>query len=86
MIIDPYVFGTADITGTYAGDVKKGKLYVNDSYTGVVGGDFIDGKFSFYVKGKFLATDKVELEGLNSSDIVVVEKQIVEIIRNDLEE
>ncbi|EOD7435750.1 immunoglobulin-like domain-containing protein [Enterococcus faecium] len=80
MHIDPFIFGANNITGTYSGDVKKGKLYVNNSYAGVIGGTFKEGKFSFYARGKFLATDKVELEGLDGSDIVVVEKQRVEII------
>lgn len=80
MHIDPFIFGSTNITGTYSGDVKKGKLYVNDAYAGVIGGEFKEGKFSFYARGKFLATDKVELEGLDGSDIVVVEKQRVEII------
>ena len=86
MHIDTYIFGSNDITGTYTGDVEKGKLYVNDAYAGVIGGKFSDGKFSFYAKGKFQSTDKVELEGLNGLDTVVVEKQIVEIIKNNLEE
>ncbi|WP_165004713.1 MULTISPECIES: immunoglobulin-like domain-containing protein [unclassified Enterococcus] len=80
MHIDPYIFGSDNITGTYTGDVERGKLYVNGAYAGVIGGTFSDGKFIFYAKGKFEATDKVELEGLNALDVVVVEKQIVEII------
>jgi hypothetical protein len=82
MFIDPFVFGSTNITGTYTGDVKKGKLYVNEVYAGVIGGTFKNGEFTFYARGKFEATDKVELEGLNELDAVVVEKQRVEIINN----
>lgn len=80
MHINPFVFGSTDITGTYTGDVKKGKLYVNNSYAGVIGGTFKEGKFSFYARGKFLAIDKVELEGLNNLNAVVAEKRKVVII------
>ncbi|MDB1581918.1 hypothetical protein PMT42_09910 [Enterococcus faecalis] len=60
--------------------MKRAKLYVNDTYSGVSGGTFNDEKFTFYVRNKFKSTDKVELEGLDSKDSVLVERTIVEIL------
>lgn len=80
MLINPYQFGTNNITGTYTGEISQGKLYVNDQYGDVIGGSFNNGDFTFYAKGKFEAADKVELEGLGANGAVVVEKQLVEII------
>ncbi|MDN3100703.1 hypothetical protein P0E61_10135 [Enterococcus faecalis] len=84
MTINPYPYGNEYITGTYTGEIKKAKLYVNDKYTGVVGGTFKSNNFTFYVKGRFKSTDKVELEGLSGQDKILVEKQQVEIITTKL--
>lgn len=80
MTINPYPFGDANITGTYTGEIKKTKMYVNDQYSGVIGGTFKDGNFTFYARNKFKANDRVELEGLSAESTVLVEKQLVEIL------
>lgn len=82
MTIDPYIYGSENITGQYTGAVESGKLYVNKKYSGVIGGTFIDGRFKFYALHRFGAEDLVELEGLSGDNKVIVEKQVVKIKQN----
>ncbi|EMG27662.1 lipoprotein [Listeria fleischmannii 1991] len=55
-----YTVGDAYITGTYTGDVKQADLKINGSYI-TSGGEFEDGKFSFYVGNKVKAGQDVKL-------------------------
>ncbi|HFR3101216.1 TPA: immunoglobulin-like domain-containing protein, partial [Enterococcus faecalis] len=63
----PYKLGTANLTGSYTGDVVKGRLYVNGTAV-ATGGTFSNGQFTFYVVGRFTKNDKVEIAGLDRND------------------
>ncbi|WP_133296349.1 immunoglobulin-like domain-containing protein [Listeria kieliensis] len=64
---DGYTIGQTNITGSYAGDVVKGQLYVNGKYVST-GGTFSGGKFTYYVKaGSIKPGDKVEIVALDKN-------------------
>ncbi|WP_461240498.1 immunoglobulin-like domain-containing protein [Paucilactobacillus sp. N302-9] len=67
-----YVVGSSSITGTYNGDVAKAQLFINGEYTGIMGGSFAAGVFTFPVTGTNIKlTDKVELRSLTASNGVL---------------
>ena len=64
--VDTYKLGDSTITGTYTGDIHKGKLVVNGEVISW-GGTYKDGKFSYYVGNlKVSEDDQVVLMGANN--------------------
>ncbi|EMF0049412.1 BspA family leucine-rich repeat surface protein, partial [Enterococcus hirae] len=51
--VDTYKLGDSTITGTYTGDIHKGKLVVNGEVISW-GGTYKDGKFSYYVNSQII--------------------------------
>lgn len=77
--LDEYKLNSANITGTYTGDVTKATLYVNGTKV-VTGGTFEDGEFSLYAYRRFTKEDLVEVAGvdnkgkeLDRQNLVIVE-------------
>lgn len=57
--------GDSYITGTYTGDIKYAKVYVNGKEL-AAGGDFNNGSFQYYVGGQIKAGDTVTIEGYSA--------------------
>ncbi len=63
-----FTVGAVEITGTYTGDVKKAKLYVNDKLISQ-GGTFKNGSFTYYVGQNVISKgSNVRLVALTSDD------------------
>lgn len=71
--VNTYIMGQDNITGWYGANIVTARLYVNDTYVSV-GGTFADGKFTYFARNRFNVNDKVELRGLNASNVEVVSK------------
>lgn len=71
--VSPYTIGQDNITGWYGANIVTARLYVNDTYVSI-GGTFTDGKFTYFARNRFNVGDKVELRGLNASNVEVVRK------------
>lgn len=81
LVANSYTIGDLNLTGTYTGDIAKARLVVNGK-TISWGGDFISGKFSYYVgQGKIKAGDTVELIGYSAYD-EELDKQTVKLASN----
>lgn len=61
-----YTIGDAYITGTYTGDVKQADLIIDGVNINYSGGEFKDGKFSFYVGNKIKANNEVKLAAFDA--------------------
>lgn len=73
-----FSLGSEQITGTYTGDVKKARLYVNDQLISQ-GGTFKNGTFTYYVgKNTLNKNSKVRLVAL-SADNKELDNQTVQI-------
>lgn len=73
-----FLLGSEQITGTYTGDVKKARLYVNDQLISQ-GGTFKNGTFTYYVgKNTLTKNSKVRLVAL-SADNKELDSQTVQI-------
>ncbi|MDT2651627.1 immunoglobulin-like domain-containing protein, partial [Enterococcus hirae] len=66
--VDTYKLGDSTITGTYTGDIHKGKLVVNGEVISW-GGTYKDGKFSYYVNSQIIkAGDQATIQGYDKFD------------------
>lgn len=78
IVANTYTIGDLNLTGTYSGDIAKARLVVNGK-TISWGGDFVNGKFSYYAgQGKIKAGDTVELIGYSAYD-EELDKQTVKL-------
>ena len=74
--LDTYYYGAINITGTFSGDIKRGKLVINDKVISQ-GGTFQNGKFSYYVgAGRITQGNKVSIEFINSKNEVVTSSSV----------
>ncbi|WP_376712791.1 immunoglobulin-like domain-containing protein [Enterococcus avium] len=78
---DDYKIGQTRISGSYTGNITRARAYVNGELFGTGGGDFKDGRFSYYLgSGVSKETDTLELDALDSKNNVLVSKVKVQII------
>ncbi|MCV3096890.1 BspA family leucine-rich repeat surface protein, partial [Enterococcus hirae] len=76
---DTYKLGDSTITGTYTGDIHKGKLVVNGEVVSW-GGTYKDGKFSYYVNSQIIkAGDQATIQGYDKFDTPLGDPQSVTI-------
>ncbi|WP_239256599.1 immunoglobulin-like domain-containing protein [Listeria ilorinensis] len=64
---DIYTLGNSEITGSYTGDVKKARVYIN-GVAQAWGGTFKDGKFNYYIGNKIKTGDTVLINAYDSND------------------
>ena len=77
--VDTYKLGDSTITGTYTGDIHKGKLVVNEEVISW-GGTYKDGKFSYYVNSQIIkAGDQATIQGYDKFDTPLGDPQPVTI-------
>ncbi|EOA2481674.1 immunoglobulin-like domain-containing protein [Enterococcus hirae] len=77
--VDTYKLGDSTITGTYTGDIHKGKLVVNGEVISW-GGTYKDGKFSYYVNSQIIkAGDQATIQGYDKFDTPLGDPQPVNI-------
>ena len=77
--VDTYKLGDSTITGTYTGDIHKGKLVVNGEVISW-GGTYKDGKFSYYVNSQIIkAGDQATIQGYDKFDTPLGDPQSVTI-------
>ncbi|MGP5392528.1 immunoglobulin-like domain-containing protein [Enterococcus hirae] len=77
--VDIYKLGDSTITGTYTGDIHKGKLVVNGEVVSW-GGTYKDGKFSYYVNSQIIkAGDQATIQGYDKFDTPLGDPQPVTI-------
>ncbi|NAD92813.1 BspA family leucine-rich repeat surface protein [Enterococcus hirae] len=77
--VDNYKLGDSNITGTYTGDIHKGKLVVNGEVISW-GGTYKDGKFSYYVNSQIIkAGDQATIQGYDKFDTPLGDPQPVTI-------
>ena len=77
--VDTYKLGDSTITGTYTGDIHKGKLVVNGEVVSW-GGTYKDGKFSYYVNSQIIkAGDQATIQGYDKFDTPLGDPQPVTI-------
>ena len=77
--VDTYKLGDSTITGTYTGDIHKGKLVVNGEVISW-GGTYKDGKFSYYVNSQIIkAGDQATIQGYDKFDTPLGDPQPVTI-------
>ncbi|EOS7775805.1 BspA family leucine-rich repeat surface protein [Enterococcus hirae] len=77
--VDTYKLGDSTITGTYTGDIHKGKLVVNGEVISW-GGTYKDGKFSYYVNSQIIkAGDQATIQGYDKFDTPLGNPQPVTI-------
>ncbi|EOS7783559.1 BspA family leucine-rich repeat surface protein [Enterococcus hirae] len=77
--VDTYKLGDSTITGTYTGDIHKGKLVVNGEVVSW-GGTYKDGKFSYYVNSQVIkAGDQATIQGYDKFDTPLGDPQPVTI-------
>ncbi|HHJ5066615.1 TPA: immunoglobulin-like domain-containing protein [Enterococcus hirae] len=77
--VDEYQLGDSTITGTYTGDIHKGKLVVNGEVVSW-GGTYKDGKFSYYVNSQVIkAGDQATIQGYDKFDTPLGDPQPVTI-------
>ncbi|EMF0404962.1 hypothetical protein IGJ22_001963 [Enterococcus sp. DIV0448] len=77
--VDAYQLGDSTITGTYTGDIHKGKLVVNGEVVSW-GGTYKDGKFSYYVNSQVIkAGDQATIQGYDKFNTPLGDPQPVTI-------
>ncbi|ENZ5660693.1 immunoglobulin-like domain-containing protein [Enterococcus hirae] len=77
--VDTYKLGDSTITGTYTGDIHKGKLVVNGEVISW-DGTYKDGKFSYYVNSQIIkAGDQATIQGYDKFDTPLGDPQPVTI-------
>ncbi|MGL9820598.1 BspA family leucine-rich repeat surface protein [Enterococcus sp. DIV1421a] len=77
--VDTYKLGDSTITGSYTGDIHKGKLVVNGEVVSW-GGTYKDGKFSYYVNSQIIkAGDQATIQGYDKFDTPLGDPQPVTI-------
>ncbi|EOS7777652.1 BspA family leucine-rich repeat surface protein [Enterococcus hirae] len=77
--VDTYKLGDSTITGSYTGDIHKGKLVVNGEVISW-GGTYKDGKFSYYVNSQIIkAGDQATIQGYDKFDTPLGDPQPVTI-------
>ncbi len=77
--VDAYQLGDSTITGTYTGDIHKGKLVVNGEVVSW-GGTYKDGKFSYYVNSQIIkAGDQATIQGYDKFNTPLGDPQPVTI-------
>lgn len=75
-----YTVGENEITGLFTGDITSATLSVNGESTGITGGTFSNGNFTFWVAGVGIeARDNVYLTGLDSEGNVLDYKKVTVI-------
>ncbi|WP_348921076.1 immunoglobulin-like domain-containing protein [Enterococcus rotai] len=80
-----YILGESSIHGTYEGEIRKARLFINDVHQSW-GGSFSGGKFSYYVSSMAIKTgDKVELQAYDSKDQPLGERMTVAVSANKAE-
>ena len=77
--VDTYKLGDSTITGSYTGDIHKGKLVVNGEVISW-DGTYKDGKFSYYVNSQIIkAGDQATIQGYDKFDTPLGDPQSVTI-------
>ncbi|HGF7568257.1 TPA: immunoglobulin-like domain-containing protein [Enterococcus hirae] len=77
--VDAYQLGDSTITGTYTGDIHKGKLVVNGEVVSW-GETYKDGKFSYYVNSQVIkAGDQATIQGYDKFNTPLGDPQPVTI-------
>ncbi|MCH1977989.1 DUF285 domain-containing protein [Enterococcus hirae] len=77
--VDAYQLVDSTITGTYTGDIHKGKLVVNGEVVSW-GGTYKDGKFSYYVNSQVIkAGDQATIQGYDKFNTPLGDPQPVTI-------
>ncbi|HFU6522294.1 TPA: BspA family leucine-rich repeat surface protein [Enterococcus hirae] len=77
--VDTYKLGDSTITGTYTGDIHKGKLVVNGEVVSW-GGTYKDGKFSYYVNSQIIKVgDQATIQGYDKFNTPLGDPQPVTI-------
>ncbi|WP_348921847.1 immunoglobulin-like domain-containing protein [Enterococcus rotai] len=74
--VDGYQYGDINLTGTFSGDIKRGRLTINQQVVSW-GGTFRDGQFTYYIgAGRIKEGDHAVIDFLNSEDEVVESYEI----------
>ncbi|WP_348921848.1 immunoglobulin-like domain-containing protein [Enterococcus rotai] len=74
--VDSYQYGDINLTGTFSGDIKRGRLTINQQVVSW-GGTFRDGQFTYYIgAGRIKEGDHAVIDFLNSEDEVVESYEI----------
>ncbi|MDW5522150.1 immunoglobulin-like domain-containing protein [Carnobacterium maltaromaticum] len=75
---DPFIVGSTRISGSFYGSIVKATAYLNNIKK-ATGGEFTNGRFTYYVGGGVTKDSLLEIEGLDINNNIIVEKQIIEI-------
>ncbi|WP_368556311.1 BspA family leucine-rich repeat surface protein [Enterococcus faecalis] len=76
-----YVLGENTLSGEYSGDARKARLVINGTIVSV-GGEFENGKFSYYVKpNQIKETDKVQIQGYDVDENPVGDLKEIDLER-----
>ncbi|OTO29274.1 hypothetical protein A5816_001559 [Enterococcus sp. 3G1_DIV0629] len=79
MIPDEYVFGSRHMFGSYTGDIKFARAYVN-GVAQAIGGEFSLGRYDYYIGGAIKQKDDiVEIDGRDKNNEVIVPKQRIKV-------
>ncbi|WP_160240729.1 immunoglobulin-like domain-containing protein [Enterococcus faecalis] len=74
--VDGYQYGDINLTGTFSGDIKRGRLTINQKIVSW-GGTFRDGEFTYYIgAGRIKDGDQATIDFLNSNDEVIESYEI----------
>lgn len=77
---DDFKIGSSYITGSYSGDIKKARAYL-DGTAKAIGGEFtLDGTFKYYIGSGVTIDSSLEIEGRDNDNIVVTPKISINII------
>lgn len=75
-------FYSTVITGDYTGSIDQGRLYIDGKYIST-GGDFENGKFTYYVRSDLVKRDSiVVMEGWSKTEDIMFNKAPVTLINN----
>lgn len=75
-------FYSTVITGDYTGSIDQGRLYIDGKYIST-GGDFENGKFTYYVRSDLVKRDSVVvMEGWSKTEDIMFDKAPVTLINN----
>ncbi|MEX1550448.1 immunoglobulin-like domain-containing protein [Enterococcus sp. C50] len=74
-----YTIGEKYMYGSYEGNIKRARVYVN-GVGQAIGGTFLNGKYDYYINAGITdVNDLVEIEGWNENNEVIASKKRVEI-------
>lgn len=68
-----FIVGNTRITGEYDGPIQRARAFL-DGVPKAIGGEFVDGRFDYYLGGGVNIDSKLQIEGWNVNNEVITEK------------